>query len=361
MPHLLQSERFQSIDCLRAIAALVVVYAHALTLLVGDEGDPGATFLIFVNDVLLQRGQLGVTVFFIISGYVIPYSLIAHRSGNLRKFAVSRFMRLYPAYWLSAGFFVLLMGWPADERVLWLNMTMVQRLFSVPDMVGIYWTLFVELIFYGMAALLFAVGWLAPGQKAGRVTVGAVVLTVIAALARRFMDAPLPAGTMMFLCLMFFGTWLRLGVYDGRRLARSTAAFLIAMLACAWLLYYPDRFGEAWYLQYGRFFLAVVIFLVAVKVVKFNLPWLAYLGAISYSIYLFHQPIIAFIGERMNPDAEPSTRLLMFGAALVVIIVVAALVYHTVERPFISMGKVINRILVPDLPKSSAIKATPSV
>ena len=343
MPPTIPPDRIHSIDALRAVAALIVLFAHAWPAVMGNDGYVGAGFFNFLNDAVFQRGQLGVTLFFVISGYVIPPSLIRHSQGNLRRFAIARFMRLYPAYWLSAGVFVLLIGMPAESQIVWFNLTMIQRLFSVPDLIGIYWTLFIELIFYGLTALFFTFGWLATGRKVGLIVIAFLALTIVSAALRRASDLPLPAGTMMFLCLMFFGTWLRLGTYDNRRLTWATTLFLAGLLVSAALLYYPDRFGAPWYMHFSRYLWAVILFLIGVKVLKAQCGWLTYLGVISYSIYLLHQPIITFVGGQLVLSANVWSRLGAVATIMVVTCGCAAVIYRMVEWPSIELGKTINK------------------
>src|SRR2546430_2652712 len=85
--------RFAELDLLRGVAALWVVLFHYTTqysrLYVPDRRDLlGFEF---------PDGTLGVYLFFMISGFVIFMTL--HRSERPLDFVVSRFARLYPAYW----------------------------------------------------------------------------------------------------------------------------------------------------------------------------------------------------------------------------------------------------------------------
>jgi peptidoglycan/LPS O-acetylase OafA/YrhL len=104
-------------------------------------------------------GYLGVPLFFIISGYVISLSA-GNKSAN--AFAVSRFVRLYPTYWAAITFTVLVTAMcgkyiytPAQILA---NLTMLNDYFKVPNVDGVYWTLQVELKFYGCTFVLLALG-----------------------------------------------------------------------------------------------------------------------------------------------------------------------------------------------------------
>ncbi|MFM9069022.1 MAG: acyltransferase family protein, partial [Planctomycetota bacterium] len=85
--------RMRQLDGLRGVAAIFVMLMHytvAYDNLIGHQ-----------TPMLLKfpRGGIGVHVFFMLSGFVIFMSL--DRARNLLDFIVSRFARLYPAYWTA--------------------------------------------------------------------------------------------------------------------------------------------------------------------------------------------------------------------------------------------------------------------
>ena len=88
------------LDVLRGIAALAVVFDHFGAFIPTRIQKP-------VYE-LINPGNYGVFVFFIISGYIVPASL--ERKGSVRTFWVSRLFRLYPLYLLAIGFAMLLWG-----------------------------------------------------------------------------------------------------------------------------------------------------------------------------------------------------------------------------------------------------------
>ena len=146
--------RLTKIDSLRGIAALAVLSFHFTTRY--DEIYRFSGYLPFHA----PWGYLGVNLFFVISGFVIYMTL--DRTDVGADFLVSRFSRLYPAYWTAIALtfcITSLLGLPG-KAVPWhiavLNIPMIQMLFSVPMVDGVYWTLLVELLFYGLAYALFA-------------------------------------------------------------------------------------------------------------------------------------------------------------------------------------------------------------
>lgn len=112
-------ERLAFVDSLRALAAVAVVFHH-----IGDE-----LFDQVVTRLGFDFGRYGVLLFFIISGYVVPHSLLARATKPLISFVLSRGFRLYPAYWFSLVV-VFLFGYaPATSLQLIANVTMAQRFF----------------------------------------------------------------------------------------------------------------------------------------------------------------------------------------------------------------------------------------
>lgn len=107
-----------------------------------------------------RYGYLGVHLFFAISGFVILASAWGRPVGS---FAASRLSRLYPAFWAAVLVTATLRYlWPgfdarSPSEVL-VNLTMLQDLFGVPRVDGVYWTLWVELQFYLLIGLFMRVG-----------------------------------------------------------------------------------------------------------------------------------------------------------------------------------------------------------
>ena len=165
VPH--RASRLGHIDNLRAVAALMVVWTH-----LAEDFSPRARLddplSGWLHTLPLQwnLGHVGVVLFFAISGFVIYGSLARRRPENAgRVFALSRFFRLYPAYWVSvlAGLIVLwrLPGVPTPWTLIAANATMLPGLFGQPRVMGLYWTLETELIFYALCWGLYRSGAMA--------------------------------------------------------------------------------------------------------------------------------------------------------------------------------------------------------
>ncbi len=140
------SQRLPELDSLRGIAALTVAFFHFA---IGSNVLPSMAF-----------AATAVDFFFIISGFVIFLSI--DKVKTWKEFAVKRFLRLYPTYWICVtittiaivcNHFYLATPKTLPLRYL-VNLTMLQHFVKVTDMDGPYWTLAVELQFYIFIGLM---------------------------------------------------------------------------------------------------------------------------------------------------------------------------------------------------------------
>lgn len=149
--------RFYELDLLRFIAALAVLFYHYTFASNRMMGTP-----YFGIDVLTRYGYLGVDAFFMISGYVV---LMSSMHKTPKYFVISRFTRLYPAYWICCPltFAFLYFGnihlqgsGPITFKLLAVNLTMFQEFLGKENLNGVFWTLTYELGFYFIILLLSA-------------------------------------------------------------------------------------------------------------------------------------------------------------------------------------------------------------
>ena len=354
--------RIRHVDSLRAVAAGLVIWLHYAQFLATD-GLPrtGLSGVLRTLPGRLDVGLMGVTIFFAVSGFVICRSFSGPREGSARRFLIRRFCRLYPAYWVS-----LSVGWLAwrvaghtwSGPVLAANATMAPGLFGQPLLLGVYWTLAVELLFYGLCLALHLARCL--DRRALLATTILVlvwlnrVLKIIGHHTGFQLGLPPTARVVaVAVAVMFWGVLFRLA-YDAtggfrRGVANHGGIWLVGLLFYE-LIDVPDPNLKWCVLGYpgpvpahAAVALGLVVFTLWVGWVRGDFPVLTYLGTISYSLYLFHLIPVILTGSATPRTGSDRWGPVPFWARFLVCALfsttVAAGVYRWVERPAIGLGK----------------------
>lgn len=332
-------QRLVVLDLLRFAAAASVMCFHFTG--VADERmwgqDPRG---LFPEMAWARFGSFGVQLFFVISGFVILMSAWGRRPGD---FAVSRITRLFPAYWFAVTLAVAVYaatglehgyGPKAPgvyERFL-PNLTMLQGGIGVPHMEGLYWTLWVELHFYALIALLV---W--RGITYGR-CIGFMTFWLLGSLFAKEADSDLFQALLVPQYAPYFigGMALYLIYAHGHNLL--TWLFVGA----GWALgtYYAQA-GVNRRLYWEGVHEVVVpavitaIFVVMALVATHRLDWIRWkrlttLGALTYPLYLVHLTVFRPVQHYLWPGTN---RLVVLAACVGTALISAYLVYRLVERP----------------------------
>lgn len=330
-------------DSLRAIAALLVVWTHV--------SETFATFSsrgAWMADLAhaMDFGRAGVITFFAISGFVIPSSL---RPGPraIRTFLIRRLFRLYPAYWLSVPLGVVTSWWlwnkPVTAAQFLANLTMVQEAMGFASIEGLYWTLQTELVFYAACVALFQLGSL-HSNAALRWLI--VVLTALFPLGVRA-GWPNAAFLGLHLSIMFWGAlWRRwqqgepVAIWDRALLWSAAPAWIAAAVVMAMVKPAIVHFPVSYALGLGIFALGTTVLPIRARL-------LAWVGEISYSLYLFHPVVFYTVLWMLRQCGPPWTRQLHLGVYVASIAILsvgfAAILHKWLELPAMEMGKRIAR------------------
>lgn len=283
--------RLFELDALRGIAAVMVMlfhYTRRYEELYGHD-----TPLPFK----LSWGYYGVNLFFCISGFVIFMTLA--RTKRPADFVVSRFSRLYPAYWV-AGLLTFAvtrsLGLPGKEvgaADAVLNVLMFHGLFFIPNVDSVYWTLVVELIFYLWALAFFAAGQL-------RHVNAALALVLLLRLAAPYLPqvigVELPWRVSSLLILPYI-PWFACGIamyllHEARMSRAATPKSDLAGPLGIVLLATLSLVQDGWVPALLAPCLSALLYLAAsgrLKILRWNA--VVWLGAISYTLYLLHENI----------------------------------------------------------------------
>lgn len=328
-------ERLDHIQGLRGIAALVVIIQHGLQL-VQQSGI--ALFRPLLES--LNLGRFGVVLFFLISGLVIPYSF--RGTTPLRNFAISRLLRLYPAYWLSIPLLTwvaYLSGSPTDAKTFFGNFTMIQELIGIRSIGPGYWTLKFELIFYTMCLLLFAVGWLHKAALNALIALGLLAAAVIPPI---LYGAAGIHESRFFFALFFVGLLLRQALVEGDAVARWSALFVIPACLGTGLvmggLFFPVPQNSNPYFHpialSSSMTLPMIVFVLVLRFPRTPSKALMYLGTVSYSAYLFQDVGLSTLPHLISPKVWP----VYLSGAVAITLLIASVVYRFVEKPMVDLG-----------------------
>jgi peptidoglycan/LPS O-acetylase OafA/YrhL len=341
--------RLRSLDAIRGIAAFLVVLSHSFDLALHAMSPESAirpvVHAAFIE--YLNLGRVGVVTFFMLSGYVIPFSF-AH-DKPIRSFLIARFFRLYPAYWVSmAGAVILAVALtgalPATGQIL-ANLTMAQALLGQPHLIGAYWTLFYELLFYALCMFAFINRWMESPRYLLALVVGLMLFGLAAAVMRWAGIGNPPIGIPMFLGIMHLGTLARLSDRGDGPLARRCFAIAVAVVLLAVgpisaIGFIQRAAGERLIADVTSLYVGIAAFLLLRRNAAVCQPWLLFLGLISYSLYLFHpltlEPLATLLVPMLPQSMRPAFILL---SAPFTAILLATLMQRYVEAPGNRLGK----------------------
>ena len=327
-----KGKRLEFLDAARGIAAFAVVVQHAL-----EMSYP--KFLPWSVQ-HFNLGAFGVVVFFLVSGFIIPVSL--ERSHSLSVFWTNRFFRLYPMYWISL-LTVLLLAWfkvwqlpqafsihPFLASVA--NFTMLQSFARVPDALGVYWTLALELVFYGFCSILFLTGWLSRSLLWSYLATAGMALCVLAAGVG--LHRSLPAGRLGLLVTAFVGTAIFRAYaqqISKKRMPLLLAATFLTLFIGFWFrfhLYPSAEESDGWSMAGVSISWAAGYALFGLLYLLRNQEFprlILWTGRISYSLYLVHGIVLALLPRTLNP-------VVFFLAGIAVSLAIAAFTYYSIEK-----------------------------
>ncbi len=368
-------QRFVALDTLRGIAALVVALGHFGTL-------RGVTY------------YLAVDFFLILSGFVLSHAYFWRPTLGLRRFLWLRWARMYPLHVLTMLFIIAVLAWrnqPLPWDAIVVHALFVQNLGLGPDRSVLNspaWSISVEFwINAGVFAFLLAFGsWFARTRKAGSVRAGAA--RTDATLTRSAVWVLLTAGMSALLITAVFMGHLQADIADYKGilnagLVRCAGTFSLGI--AAYYLYRVHLAGDA---QSGQGvgvaadtpltrccrvlqrapaqLLLTVLFLLALL-----FPWPntrldflalpiffllmlslgsqhgavarilgrgAWLGDLSFPIYLVHFPVLVVIANPyvLPHGIPPATETAWF---VFLVLAVAIVVHYGFEKPVYQMLK----------------------
>ncbi|MCC6512042.1 MAG: acyltransferase, partial [Pirellulaceae bacterium] len=363
--------RIQQLDCLRAVACGMVLIAHLDSVYGFPELPP-------------EMGAVGVAIFFALSGYLITRGIISDTQAgtfSLRAFFNKRATRILPAYFLLLA--VVTLFWPGKENGWCASFSFnflyvsgardyfhVQQLAGSTPPVGHLWSICVEEHYYWLWPLVIlccsprVAGWLLASLV---IATPGIAWYLVTALDARGVHPDVFSGlvsrsTLSQLTAIALGSLLALNEtklqhpifrnwpvnwtarWPARwRLSRLQALSCLAIIVCLvareplqqnrWTTPEQSLCFQPWLIHFfGAGFMALGLNMIWLS----KLPWMGYLGRISYGLYLYHLPIYASWGLAQSGSFQ--TWLVGLGA-LVSTLIVAVVSFHFIESPLIQWGR----------------------
>ena len=341
------TKRIEHIDTWRFFAVMLVIQEHVLIFSGLDVNFP------FIETYSLQIerfGELGVLIFFSISGFVICMGLNSEKAKTgrvcLSAFCVRRFFRIVPPLWFYLACITVLSAFEIIKISHVQLLTSAAFLCNLPFekgcswFAGHTWSLAYEEQFYLLFPLLFL--WAFRGNKALRILAAMGVL-IAGALALIYFNLPFWADYCTYFLFLLTGCFTALLpknlMQKLRNLPFSTWFLAVSLLICA------ISFLE----NQQDMFLKILAYPFLVQIIVFGTPthfaWikrffentsLSYLGRISYSVYLWQQIATAYY-----PNINGWQTLIH----LVLVFVFAAVSFRYFEMPLQRVGtRLSNRL-----------------
>jgi peptidoglycan/LPS O-acetylase OafA/YrhL len=365
--------RLQGIEGLRALAALAIVVFH-----VWDEATPGPNRAPIAGDLaanLFGNMRIGVTLFFVLSGFLLyrPFAGAGIRNRerpSVRRYLVNRALRILPAYWvifLATAFIVdrELLAKPVQFLA---NLLLVQNYVPQAQPVGWLplgvapaWSVVIEVSFYLALPLLAilvvrAARPLDPVSKALAPPLLMLVVGVGSHVAYRAQPQAL-GQTWEKLLLFNYADWFAVGMFlavvrilwEDRRLrvpnwwntsATVAAVVLTAGAAKLWFqgILLWNEYQAIAALAIGLA-LSVVVLADPRRWFVRVLEWrpLALAGLASYSIFLWNDTVIRALRTHGLQARSATGFIVALAVVLAVVGILSAVTYRYVERPALAL------------------------
>lgn len=284
-------------------------------------------------------GRIGVPVFFVISGFVIPYSMWSNGyefPQKWKNFLLRRITRIEPPYLLSI--FVCLGVWYVIKMYVyhetsyifdWKNVLMHLGYLNAIDgkgwILGVYWTLGVEFQYYLLISLVFPL--IFKGELWKRMLIISILLIGSFMLGLKIHEGIIFKHIPLFMAgILAFKYYVKL---------IDLKWFTVGFVVCMALIY--KEFGILYPIS-AAFTAALILFNVDIK---FKAAY--FIGKISYSLYLMHWTFGVDITMRILqtyfPNANEFYKIVITIIGIFISIGLSYVYYYIIEKPAIAWGK----------------------
>lgn len=328
-----KSNRLIFLDNLRGIAAIMVVLQHSLEFF----------FPTFekITKTDFNLGQIGVLIFFLISGFIIPFSF--DLNNNTKKFIFNRIFRIFPLYlfvfFIQFTFFVIYYenNFNYITKIFISHLFLVQEYLKLPNLVGGSWTLFLEFLWYftfimiSVSKLRKNINFLAYLFSFGLIAIGLISI---------YLNIRIPLGRFCLIQACLLG-YIYYEYYLGK--LNSNNFYILNVLVLFTIFF---SLGVSFYYFKSEYFsfkcvlisyiIGFVIFhigFISRKSELNEIKFLNFMGEISYSLYLIHGIILTVLSFF---ESKSLTLLIPFYLTTILISIIT---YFIIEKKGIDLGK----------------------
>jgi peptidoglycan/LPS O-acetylase OafA/YrhL len=331
----IQKSYLPSIEILRGIASVLVMLFHFFNYKIVDQNNSYSYFLDinFINEIT-SFGFLGVQIFFVISGFIIPFSLYQQdfKIFSFPKFLLKRILRIDPPYIVSI-IGVLVLAFFSSKSSFYkgteFKFDLVQILshfgyfnsfINKPYLNTVYWTLALEFQYYILISLIFPL-LINKNFYVRNITLFLLNLSIF-----------IPTNESIFNYVTFFA----IGI-SGFLLYKNVFSlneFIFSIFISVILTIY-----------FFKWFYIAVALIALLIILKTNISFKIgnFFGKISYSLYLLHTIIgwkLINLSSRFFTSTE--SRFVIMIAIILLTIFFSYIMYLLVEKPFIKLSKKIK-------------------
>jgi peptidoglycan/LPS O-acetylase OafA/YrhL len=380
--------RYEELDSLRGLAALSVVFSHFMITFNVNGNDTYHTgfsgnWYKYSPIHIFWAGHEAVILFFLLSGFVLTLPFLNKNPFSYQGYLIKRVLRIYPASAISILAVICLISildnnsrsidslWISNY---WVNDISIPKIISQLSLIGneevtlnpVLWSLIhemrISIVFPLIAYLVIKLDW-------KKVIVLCLGFSVIGYLMTTFLEAQRLnlSESLRYSSMFMVGSLLakyRNNIISAVSKLKSINMVLLFLVGAilytfSWIFYgitlAQNPFINDWLITLGGS-IFIIVSLSSTKVsavLKTKIP--SFFGKISYSLYLYHLIILIFLMKYNSGLSVTTTLILTF----VLSIFTATISYRFIEKPFIKLGKNLDKrlrktvSLESDLKKSS--------
>lgn len=371
---------FPNLNSLRALAAIIVVVSHI-------ESNK-VEFGLKINTSIIGWGAIGVSLFFVLSGYLITYLLLIEKSKfykiNIKDFYLRRILRIWPLYFLILFIVYFSIPYILPEYYLkdtskfsinsiFLNVFFLTNIAAVvnltPEIIGTIWSIGIEEQFYVYWPWVMKID----KQKSIFYIVSIIFLFPIIKMALLIdikligNDTLMPIYNLLnytrFDTMAIGGLFAMIGFYK---------EIDVVKLKLKYNMFTSKK------LQFSIYVLIFILFLTPINnsfikniinlqvlpllfsicilnlstnqnsIINIENKNINYLGKISYSLYLNHLVVIFLFFPILKPminNFSPFYKnLIIFPSTLILVIIISHITYNGYEKQFLKYKKKFSHI-----------------